>query len=190
MLLQLDNPIEVSVSVVLIGAIIAGWYYLNTNDQKFSRKVLKYIAGGSGLVGLLIFVFSLQLTFEIFPYIGVALILLAFLIYPKRLVLDRHAQNLSKAKETQWREHYRKEYDTAMTEGIAAFKRKAFDIANENFIQALKMYPNSAEAWFYLGEINFFRKRFAEARKAYEQAVSRRSDYSEAQKRLQEIDQL
>jgi len=190
MLLQLDNPIEVSVSVVLIGTIIAGWYYLNTNDQKFSRKVLKYIAGGSGLVGLLIFVFSLQLAFDIFPYIGVALILLAFLIYPKRLVLDRHTQNLSETKETQWREHYRKEYDAAMTEGIAAFKRKAFDHANENFIQALKMYPNSAEAWFYLGEINFFRKRFVEAKKAYEQAVSRRSEYPEAQKRLQEIDQL
>jgi tetratricopeptide (TPR) repeat protein len=190
MLLQLDNPIEVSVSVVLIGAIIAGWYYLNTNDQKFSRKVMKYIAGGSGLVGLLIFVFTLQLALEIFPYIGVALIILAFLIYPKRLVLDRHSRNLPEAKQAQWKEFYRKAYDTAMREGIEAIKRKAFDHANENFIQAIKMYPNSAEAWFYLGEINFLRKRFVEAKKAYEQAVSRRPDYPEAQKRLQEIDQL
>ncbi|MHA1620141.1 MAG: tetratricopeptide repeat protein, partial [Promethearchaeota archaeon] len=142
------------------------------------------------LVGLLIFVFSLQLAFEIFPYIGVALILLAFLIYPKRLVLDRHTQNLSEAKETQWREHYRKEYDAAMTEGIVSFKRKTFDQANEHFIHALKMYPNSAEAWFYLGEINYERQRFAEAKKAYEQAISRRSDYSEAQKRLQELEQI
>ena len=165
MLLQIDNPIEISISIALIGGIIAGWYYLKKNDQHLSRKILRYIASGSGLAGLLIFIFTLQLEFTVLPYIGIALLILAFSIYPKR---EEDTENLPEDKKAQWQVFYQKEYDTTMTKGIASYNRKAFDAANGHFIQALKMNPTSAEAWFYLGEINFFRKRFAEAKTAFE----------------------
>ena len=190
LLFQLDDPslIEISISAVFIGALLWGWYFLKKNDQKYSRKVMKYTASGAGLGGLLIFVIAIQLNFQIFPYIGVAALILAFMIYPKRLVEGAH--DLPETKQAQWQEFYEKEYETAMSEGIASFKRKTFDLANQQFIQALKMRPDSAEAWLYLGEINFARKRFPEAKTAFTEALSRRPAYPEAQKRIQEIDQL
>jgi cytochrome c-type biogenesis protein CcmH/NrfG len=71
----------------------------------------------------------------------------------------------------------RKEYEKGMSMSLKKPKNQkemdqALDEAEKHFAKAVEVYPKYAAAWTELGQVYETQKKFAEARKAYEQSVA------------------